>query len=153
MENKQDLLPSDTRELTAEIVAAFVGQNKVTAEELPGLIMTVYRTLEGLGSGETKGPGAQAPAVPIRSSVRRNHIVCLEDGYKFRSLKRHLKAAHGLKPEEYRAKWGLRRDYPMVAPAYSAERAAAARAIGLGKFDKARKRGKRARKQHLKTAA
>jgi predicted transcriptional regulator len=111
--------------LTAAIVAAHVGNNAVAGADLGGLIQSVFETLRGLASVE--------PAVSIRRSVTDDHIVCLEDGKKLKMLKRHLTTDHGLTPKEYRARWGLKADYPMVAPNYSAQRQALAKQIGLGR--------------------
>jgi predicted transcriptional regulator len=119
--------------LTADVVAAYVSNNPVPASELPFLIGRVHAALQGSGSNtETEAPPPRKPAVPVKKSVMPDYIVCLEDGKKFKSLKRHLAAYHDLSPEEYRAKWGLPADYPMTAPNYSAFRAAAAKAHGLG---------------------
>lgn len=150
MENSKNLLPRDTRSMTADIVAAYVSHNKVSVDKLTEVIETVYRSLEGLGKAETEGTEKREPAVPIRRSVRRDHIVCLEDGKKFRTLKRHLWVAHALGPNEYGVKWGLREDYPMVAPAYSRKRSQLAKAAGLGR---SRTGGKPSRKRALKKAA
>ena len=134
--------------LTTEIVTAYVQYNHVTATDLPGLIKTTYQVLAGLvqvASPATEGASAvqQQPPVPIGRSVQHNFIVCLEDGKKFKSLKRHLRTAYGLSPEEYRKKWGLRPDYPMVAPGYSAKRSALAKSIGLGSLRTSRGRSAR----------
>jgi len=119
--------------LTAEIVAAHVGNNAVAAPEVGALIQTVFDTLRGLATDEPVASAELTPAVPIRRSVTDDHIVCLEDGKKLQMLKRHLMTDHGLTPESYRVKWGLRPDYPMVAPNYSAQRQALAKQIGLGR--------------------
>jgi predicted transcriptional regulator len=120
---------------TVEIVKAYVVGNKLSVEELPQLLEGIYDAVSALemstGKGEEKLP---TPAVTVRKSVSRHRIVCLEDGKRFKSLKRHLRTAHGLSPEEYRAKWGLEERYPMVAPAYSQRRAQLAVAIGLGRY-------------------
>ena len=112
--------------LTAEIVAAHVGNNAVAGAEVSALIQSVYETLRGLASVEPAASVELTPAVPIKRSVTDDHIVCLEDGKKLKMLKRHLMTDHGLSPKEYRARWGLRPDYPMVAPNYSAQRQALA---------------------------
>jgi predicted transcriptional regulator len=121
-------------ELTANIVAAFVGKNHIPPAELPALIETIHASLGKIATGVAEAPavGAPAPAVPIKKSVTNGHIVCLKDGLQFKSLKRHLHAAHNLSPTEYRAKWGLKGDYPMVAPAYAATRSKLAKSMGLG---------------------
>jgi predicted transcriptional regulator len=122
-------------ELATDIVSAYVAHNAVPASELPTLIRTIHTALDGVEAGPVIEPVAepQAPAVPIRKSITDDYIVCLEDGRKFKSLKRHLQSAYGLSPEQYRAKWGLPRDYPMVAPAYATKRSELARKIGLGR--------------------
>jgi predicted transcriptional regulator len=112
--------------LTAAIVAAHVGNNAVAGADLGGLIQSVFETLRGLASVEPAASVELTPAVPIKRSVTDDHIVCLEDGKKLKMLKRHLMTDHGLSPKEYRARWGLRPDYPMVAPNYSAQRQALA---------------------------
>ena len=108
-------------ELSAEIVCAYVSHNALSQTDLTKLIGEVHTALRGLGSGEVPAPAEELkPAVPVRKSVAPDHIVCLEDGKKFKSLKRHLRTHYNLSPEEYREKWGLPADYPMVAPNYSA---------------------------------
>ena len=122
--------------LTAEIVSSFVGRNTVATGDLPALISGVFRALRAAGQGEAednKAAEAPTPAVPVRRSIRPDFLVCLEDGKKVRMLKRHLAARHGLTPEAYRRRWGLAKDYPMVAPAYAARRSALAKQIGLGR--------------------
>lgn len=118
--------------LSVDIVSAFVSNNPVPAPELPGLIAAIHATLHGLG--EPSAPPAEElrPAVPVRRSVQPDFIVCLEDGKKFKSLKRHLRTHYNLTPEEYRGKWGLPPDYPMVAPNYAAARSSLAKSMGLG---------------------
>ncbi len=125
---------SATLELAAELVAAFVSNNPVPKGELPALIQTVHAAMSRLSGGVENPPrkeGAKEPAVSIRRSITPEYLICLEDGKHFKSLKRHL-AAHGLTPDQYRAKWKLPSDYPMVAPHYAATRSAMAKAIGLG---------------------
>jgi predicted transcriptional regulator len=119
--------------IAAEIVSAYVSNNAVPAAELPALINRVNVALVNLC--EPVGPAAEPrqPAVPIRRSVATNHIICLEDGKKFKSLKRHLMVHHNMSPEEYREKWELPLDYPIVAPAYRASRSALAKEMGLGR--------------------
>jgi len=119
--------------LTAEIVAAHVGNNVVARSEVAALIQAVFDKLSRLAAGEPLTPVELTPAVPIRRSVTDDHIVCLEDGKKMKMLKRHLMTEHGLTPDDYREKWGLKRDYPMVAPSYSAQRQVLAKQIGLGR--------------------
>jgi predicted transcriptional regulator len=123
-------------DLTAEIVSAHVGHNDVAAEALPVLIQTVYRTLTGIAARSVQAPAPAErlqPAVPIKRSVFADHIVCLEDGKKLKMLKRHLQTAYNMTPDQYRARWGLPSDYPMVAPAYASHRSTLAKSIGLGR--------------------
>jgi predicted transcriptional regulator len=121
-------------ELAAAIVSAYVANNPVSQPDLPKLIQDVYRTLAGVsgGAAEAFEPVELKPAVPIRKSVHPDHIVCLEEGKKFKSIKRHLRTHHDLSPEQYREKWGLPNEYPMVAPNYAEARSTLAKKIGLG---------------------
>lgn len=123
---------SELLALTAEIVSAHVGNNSVNGGDISALIQSVFDTLSGLGN-EDAAPAELVPAVPVRRSVTDDYIVCLEDGKKLKMLKRHLMTAYGMTPEEYRAKWGLKPDYPMIAPSYSAKRRELAKKIGLGR--------------------
>ncbi|MBN9037593.1 MAG: MucR family transcriptional regulator [Rhizobiales bacterium] len=125
--------------LTADIVSAYVTRNNVPAGDLPSLIAGVHQSLAALGKEAQPETPALEPAVPVRKSVTPDYIVCLEDGKKFKSLRRHLGVHYGLTPDEYRAKWGLPRDYPMVAPNYAAARSALAKTMGLGRKPKAPK--------------
>lgn len=121
-------------ELTSDVVCAYVSNNPVPVAELPGLIAQVHDALrQRVVAPETVLSEAQKPAVPIRKSVTPDYIVCLEDGKQFKSLKRHLATHHGLTPDEYRTKWGLPADYPIVAPNYAAARSALAKSMGLGR--------------------
>lgn len=123
--------------LTAEIVGAYVGHHTVAATDLPGLIAMVGKGLAGLGKASAEPEEEKpTPAVPIKHSVTPDHIICLEDGKKLKMLKRHLKTRYDMTPDEYRRRWGLKDDYPMVAPAYAATRSALAKKIGLGRKDK-----------------
>jgi predicted transcriptional regulator len=123
----------NTIELAAEIVSAFVSNNSVPMIDLPALISSVHAALTNVASGTTEPPQEELrPAVPIRKSVQPDYIVSLEDGKRFKSLKRHLRTVYNLTPDQYRAKWGLPRDYPMVAPNYAAARSQLARQMGLG---------------------
>lgn len=115
----------------ADIVAAYVGHNTVAHSEIANLISSVHGALQSLSTSEPAAP-QQEPAVSVRRSVRPDHVVCLECGKKFRSLKRHLRTNHDLTPEAYREKWNLSPDYPMVAPEYAAERSDLAKKLGLG---------------------
>jgi predicted transcriptional regulator len=122
-------------ELTVEIVSAYVAKNPLSVAELPGLIASVASSLNELsGRGKIAEPiEPLKPAVPIKKSVTPDYIISLEDGKKFKSLKRALSARYGMTPEEYRSKWGLPADYPMVAPNYSAARSDLAKKLGLGR--------------------
>jgi predicted transcriptional regulator len=121
------------------IVAAYVSHNSIRAADLPEFIGAVHASVLQLAKSPDAGESRKAenPAVPIKRSVTRDHLVCLEDGKKFKSLRRHLSSFHGLTPEEYRAKWSLPSDYPMVAPAYSATRSKLAKDSGLGQISRA----------------
>jgi predicted transcriptional regulator len=125
---------NDLIDLSTEIVSAYVSHNALSVTDLPRLIADVHMALRGLKS--TNAPEAVEelkPAVPVRKSVAPDYIICLEDGKKFKSLKRHLRTHYNLSPEEYREKWGLPADYPMVAPSYSATRSRLAKDNGLGR--------------------
>jgi predicted transcriptional regulator len=118
---------------TTDIVVSYVANNSLGADDVSALIRNIYGTLAGLGQ-ESAAPEARPdPAVSVRSSIKRDHIVCLEDGKKMKMLKRHLMTDHGLTPDEYRARWGLASDYPMVAPDYADKRRDLAKKIGLGR--------------------
>ncbi|MFT4254410.1 MAG: MucR family transcriptional regulator [Caulobacter sp.] len=119
-------------ELTASIVAAFVGGNAVAAADMPALIRSVHGALAAVGAPQAAAAEPKEPAVPVRRSVTPDYIVCLEDGRRFKSLKRHLRTQYDLSPEDYREKWGLPSDYPMVAPNYAKARSELARQMGLG---------------------
>ena len=128
MENKTDAI-----DMTADIVSAYVGNNTVPASELPSLIQNVFLALKNINSTEEiKVEAQREPAVSIKKSVSHDHIICLEDGRKFKSLKRHLRTKYNMSPEEYRANWNLPKDYPMVAPAYAKARSDLAKQMGLG---------------------
>ncbi len=119
--------------LTADIVAAHVSNNSVAVSDVSTLISNVHSALSGL-SGDAVPPATPLePAVPIKASIKRDYIVCLDDGKKLKMLKRHLMTHYGMTPDDYRAKWGLPSDYPMVAPAYAETRRTLAKAIGLGR--------------------
>ena len=119
--------------LTSDIVAAHVSNNSVSAEELSTLISSVYEALAGLGAPAPEPEAAPEPAVSIRSSVKNDSIVCLEDGKKLKMLKRHLMTHYNMTPAQYRTRWSLPADYPMVAPAYAERRRELAKKIGLGR--------------------
>ncbi len=124
--------PSSILDLTTGIVAAFVANNDTKAQDLPSLIQSVQKALLGVTQPESVAEEPKAPAVPIRRSITPDYMICLEDGRKFRTLKRHLRTKYGLSPDDYRAKWGLAKDYPMVAPNYAAARSRLAKEAGLG---------------------
>ncbi|MBD0417485.1 MucR family transcriptional regulator [Oryzicola mucosus] len=130
MPEKVDLI-----EITAEIVSSYVSKNPVPRVELPALIASVYTSFKGIErpDEQTRAPEPQTPAVPIKKSVTPDFIISLEDGRKFRSLKRHLMTSYGMTPDDYRKKWNLPADYPMVAPGYAEARSALARKTGLGR--------------------
>ncbi|MBL8572588.1 MAG: MucR family transcriptional regulator [Hyphomicrobiaceae bacterium] len=121
-------------DLAAEIVSAYVSNNSVSASDLPNLIGDVYAALKNTASGVKPEPEPEPlkPAVPVKKSITPDYIVCLEDGKKFKSLKRHLRTQYDMTPEEYREKWGLAADYPMVAPNYAQARSDLAKKMGLG---------------------
>lgn len=118
--------------LTADIVAAHVSNNNVAVSDIPLIIRSVHEALSGLGNKSAPEPEPPQPAVSVRTSVKPDHIVCLEDGKKMKMLRRHLATDHGMTPDEYRAKWNLAKDYPMVAPNYAEKRRELAKSIGLG---------------------
>ena len=123
---------TDILRMTADVVSAYVGNNTLPATELNDVIQLVYGSLQKL-NGSQKNSFRSKSAVSVRKSITPDYIVCLEDGKKLKMLKRHLRTAYGLTPQEYRAKWGLPADYPMVAPNYSRQRSAFAKKIGLGR--------------------
>ncbi len=131
MQEKSNLL-----ELTANIPAAYVVNNTVAQADLPKLIANIYQSLAAAPQSSAENKPAEAaelkPAVPVRKSITPDYIICLEDGKKFKSLKRHLRTHYDLSPEQYREKWGLPADYPMVAPNYAEARSSLAKKIGLG---------------------
>ena len=125
-------------ELTVDIVAAHVSNNPVAIADLPTLINQVFQTLNGVGQPVVVEPERPVPAVPVKKSVTPEYLICLEDGKQLKMLKRHLKTAYGMSPDEYREKWGLPSDYPMVAPNYAKQRSKLAKQIGLGTRPRAR---------------
>lgn len=138
---------SELLSMTASIVSSYASHNQMAQSELSELIVSVHSTLSGLSSdgsaqvaGKEEPDAPLVPAVPIDRSVTDDAIICLEDGKPFKTLKRHLRTAYDMSPDEYRAKWGLSKDYPMVAPNYSARRAETAKRIGLGRKPEAAKR-------------
>ena len=134
-------LPDIDREellrMTTEIVASYLSHNSVPAENLPDLIKTVHSTMTSVSLNEEKAEQKAKPAVPVSKSIADDHIVCLEDGKKLKMLKRYLRSQYNMSPDEYRQKWNLPADYPMVAPAYSRKRSQFAKDIGLGRGAKA----------------
>jgi predicted transcriptional regulator len=125
---------ADFIEMAAEIVSAFVSHNSVPAGELPTLIQSVHGAIQKIAGAKSEEPVEQVkvPAVPIKKSIADDYLICLEDGKKFKSLKRHLRTQYNMSPNEYREKWGLSGDYPMVAPNYARARSALAKEMGLG---------------------
>jgi predicted transcriptional regulator len=129
---ESEISPTEILGLTSEIVAAHVSNNTVATADLPQLIEQVYKTLAHVGKGADVAPEKPTPAVPIKRSITPDYIICLEDGKQLKMLKRHLKTAYDMSPEEYRERWGLPADYPMVAPNYAKQRSKLAKKIGLG---------------------
>ena len=128
MEDNAQLL-----EMTADIVSAYVGNNNVQVTEVPGLISSIHAALSQISTGVVEvEPEVKEPAVSVRKSITPDFLICLEDGRKFKSLKRHLRTKYNISPEEYRAKWNLPKDYPMVAPNYAKARSDLAKQMGLG---------------------
>jgi predicted transcriptional regulator len=133
MDTKNDLV-----DMAADIVSAYVSANQVPPQELPALIRTVYSALQEVSGSAPRGQElTQEPAISVKKSVTPDYIICLEDGKKFKSLKRHLRTRYSMTPDEYRSKWGLGHDYPMVAPNYAKERSNLAKRMGLGHSRKA----------------
>ena len=130
---------SELLELTTEIVSAHASNNAVAPADLPGLIQDVFKTLAEVGSAQDV-PEKPRPAVSVKKSIFPDYIICLEDGKKLKMLKRHLKTAYNLSPDDYRKRWGLPADYPMVAPNYAKHRSALAKKIGLGTKSRKQKR-------------
>jgi predicted transcriptional regulator len=136
---------NDILKLASDIVAAYVSNNPLPVSELPAMIKSVHVTLGGLAGGVAgEIATTQKPAVPVKKSITPEHLICLEDGKKLKMLKRYLRSRYGLSPDQYRAKWGLPADYPMVASNYAAQRSEFAKKIGLGRTapaTKGRRRG------------
>ena len=138
IDNEELLLPTRkvfVGEVTATIVASFLSKTPVSASDVPAFIESVFGTMEKLVSGASvpESPPVQEPAVPIKRSVTPDYLICLEDGKKFQSLKRHLMTKYGMTPDDYRRKWGLPPKYPMTAPRYAEKRSDLAKKMGLGK--------------------
>ncbi|MBI1394204.1 MAG: transcriptional regulator [Alphaproteobacteria bacterium] len=119
--------------LTTDIVSAFVSNNTISADKLPGLLQEIHDAVKALAAGGTAHAGNQTPAVPVSKSITPDYVICLEDGKKLKMLKRYLRTQYNLSPEDYRRKWGLPADYPMVAPNYAKRRSQFAKEIGLGR--------------------
>ena len=130
---KNNELASQALELAVDVVTAHLANNQMPAHEVPGFLRAIYATMQELEGGTVVTATPQAPAVPADQSVFNDYIICLEDGKKLRMLKRYLMAQYGMTPADYRAKWGLPQDYPMAAPALSAQRQNTAKALGLGR--------------------
>ena len=147
-EYPKEVEQGDVLRMAVDIVAAYVGNNTVPASQVPEVINTVFGSLTSLNGEMSEGLGEPPkPAVSVRRSVHPDYLVCLEDGKKLKMLKRHLRAAYNMTPEEYRAKWSLPADYPMVAPNYAAQRSEFAKKIGLG-----RKKGQKPRRTRRASA-
>ena len=134
---------SDMLRMASEIVSAYVANNNVPAAQIPDLIQSVYRSLLSLGGLHGAGDMLPAPATSVKKSITPDYLICLEDGKKLKMLKRHLRTVYNMTPQEYRTKWGLPSDYPMVAPNYASQRSAFAKSIGLGRSPGAKKRRRR----------
>jgi predicted transcriptional regulator len=131
-------------EMTAQITSAYLSRNQIQQADVGGLVKSVHAALEGISTGEAEKPfGNTIPAVPVKKSVTEDYIVCLEDGKKLKMLKRYLRSHYDMSPEDYRRKWGLSADYPMVAPAYAKRRSDFAKSIGLGRTTNTPKGGRR----------
>src|SRR5215469_2968027 len=133
MSDDKDSSPADLLRMTAEVAAAYVSNNTLPAADLTEVIKTIYASLQSLERSEGAATTSQKPMVPIKKSVTPEYIICLEHGKRLKMLKRHLRTAYRMRPEGYRAKWGLPADYPMVAPNYAQQRSVFAKRIGLGR--------------------
>ena len=135
---------SEILRMAVDVVAAYLGHNSLSSSQIPEIIQTVFASLQQLGArGPGRGGEVLKPAVPIKKSIAPDYLICLEDGKKMKMLKRHLRTAFNMTPEEYRAKWGLSADYPMVAPNYAEQRSAFAKKIGLGRKPAGERRARR----------
>ena len=128
-----EMTPTDTLHLTTDIVSAFVSNNTIGSDKVAALLQEVHDAVKALASGGTAHAGNQSPAVPVSKSVTPDYVICLEDGKKLKMLKRYLRTQYDMSPEDYRRKWGLPADYPMVAPNYAKRRSQFAKEIGLGR--------------------
>ena len=143
-ENAREVTREELLRYATEIVASYLGRNKVPADQLSDVINTVFNSLNSLESGGMEPiSGSLKPAVPIKRSIMPEYIICLEDGKKLKMLKRYLRTNYNMTPEEYRTKWGLAPDYPMVAPNYAKQRSDFAKNIGLGREATHKRRGKK----------
>jgi predicted transcriptional regulator len=151
--NVADDLKSELIELTAGIAAAYVENNTVAAGELPALIHSIHQALKTVEEPAAPVETPKTPAVSVKKSLGEDYLICLEDGRRFKSLKRHLRTKYNLSPEDYRAKWGLPKSYPMVAPSYAASRSALAKQMGLGQGGRAPAKAKPAPRGRPKAGA
>lgn len=133
-------LNTEILQATVDIMSAYVSYNTIASDDIPALIKTVFATLSGIANDAIEDDQENVPAVPVRKSIAPDYIICLEDGKKLKMLKRYLRSQYDMTPEDYRAKWRLPPDYPMVAPNYAAERSKLAKKIGLGRRRGARKK-------------
>ncbi len=145
-------LIDETLHLTTDIVVSYLSKNSVSAEKIPTLLQEVHDTVRALAKGSPANRGNQEPAVPISKSITPDAIICLEDGTKLKMLKRYLRTQYNMSPEEYRQKWGLPADYPMVSPNYSKRRSKFAKEIGLGRAAKKKTAAKKRAPTKKKTA-
>jgi predicted transcriptional regulator len=136
---------NDMLRMASEIVSAYVGNNTVQPAQIPDLIQSVYRSLNGVGQRSAPGEASPTPATSIKKSITPDYLICLEDGKKLKMLKRHLRTVYNMTPQAYRAKWNLPPDYPMVAPNYASQRSAFAKSIGLGRSPGGKKRRRSSR--------
>lgn len=139
-------------ELTADIASAYVSNNTVAAGDLPAVIQSIFKALTMVDAPAEAPEQPKTPAVPVKKSLTDDYLICLEDGRKFKSLKRHLRTKYNMSPEEYRAKWGLPKTYPMVAPAYAAARSQLAKQMGLGQGGRPAAKAKPAARGRAKKA-
>lgn len=137
-------MADETRGQVAKIIASYVSHHNLAPEQIPELITSVHRTIAGLGQA-SEAPAALTPAVPVRRSVQRDSVTCLDCGWKGKMLRRHLTTRHGLSAEDYLKRWGLPGDHPLTAPNYSAQRSTLAKELGLGRGSRASARGRRSR--------
>jgi len=154
MPDTELISPEELLRMTTEVAAAYFSNNTLPSLQLPEVIKTIHDSLTALRGGDGAAPAEPpTPAVPIKKSVTPDYIVCLEDGRKLKMLKRHLRTAFNMTPEDYRRRWGLAADYPMVAPTYAAKRSALAKKIGLGRTDTSEARTAAASRRPTRVAA